>query len=132
MHAPNDVSLLIVSHPTIFMQFVSRLNKYAKELGLDAISYAPLYRSKTAEYSSSSTVVNGKVIPVEEVDAWYLPDRVLGMTNLSKIWLKKGLGYFKKFVLYHEEEHIRDPHERNEELISKRAANRLGLAYSPI
>ncbi len=114
------------------MQFISRVGRYAKELGLDAISYAPLYRSRTAEYSSSSTVVDGKVIPVEEVDAWYLPDRVLGMTNLSKIWLKKGLGYFKKFVLYHEEEHIRYPHERNEELISKRAANRLGLAYSPI
>ena len=109
------------------------MGNYARELGLEKpASYFPQYRSQPVEYSSSSTTVNGKLIPVEEVDEWYLPRFVLGMTNLSKIWLKKGLGYWKKFVLYHEEEHIRDPHERNEDIISGRAANRLGWAYAPI
>ncbi len=117
----------------MIMQFVSRLNNYARELGLEKpLSYANRYPSGRLEYSSSSVEVDGKIIPVEKVDAWYLPDRVLGMTNLAKIWLKKGLGYMERFVLEHEKEHIRDPHERNEDLISKRAANRLGLAYSPI
>lgn len=117
------------------MQFVSRLREmsnYARELGLGAVSYSLPYKSRPVEYSSSSTVVDGKVIPVEEVDEWYLPRFVLGMTNLARIWLRKGLGYMERFVLYHEEEHIKDPDERNEDVINKRAANRLGWAYAPI
>lgn len=117
------------------MNFVSDFSRsrYAKELGLEKpASYFPQYKSKPVGYSSSSTVVDGKNIPVEEVDEWYLPRFVLGMTNLSKIWLKKGLGYWKKFVLYHEEEHIKDPFQRNERIIDQRAANRLGMAYAPI
>jgi hypothetical protein len=100
--------------------------------------YPEIYRSamNTAEYTSGGVIVNGRFIPVEEVEPWYMPDGpyhiVLGMTNLTKIWLRKGLDYFKKrFVLQHEIEHVKDM-AADEEIIDRRAMASLRLAYRPV
>ena len=63
----------------------------------------------------------------------YMPSFVLGMTDRTKIWIRKSLKYLEKmFVIGHEMEHINDWYERDENVISQRAARKLDLAYVPI
>lgn len=106
---------------------------YDKELGrnIELIQY---FKNEfgNVEYTPNCVRVDDKLIPVEEVEPWYLPHRVLGMTNGLKIWLRKGLEYIgRKFVLEHEKEHVRDM-LADEDTIDRRAMARLRLAYRPI
>jgi len=107
---------------------------YERELGMlfrDEILYFDYAAKET-----SSVMVDGRFIPLEEVEPWYMPDGlygiILGMTNGVKIWLRKGLDYFKKrFVLQHEIEHVKDMHA-DEDTINRRALAYLGLVYRPV
>ncbi|MEM7819274.1 MAG: hypothetical protein QXD48_00395 [Candidatus Aenigmatarchaeota archaeon] len=93
---------------------------------LDDKVYFPKYNP--ISYNYPSYIPN---IEIFEIDEHYLPRFVLGMTDGKKIQLKNNLGYFRKFVLAHEEEHIKDM-EASEDVIDKRVCARLGLSYPPI
>ncbi len=48
----------------------------------------------------------------------YVPKFVRGATDMSKIWLRKGMDYAERvWVLAHEIAHIANPFERNENVI---------------
>lgn len=68
-----------------------------------------------------------KVIPIEDLPE-YAPKFIRGATNLSKIWLRKGMDYLERVkVLAHEISHIANPDERNEYKIDE-----LSLAFVPV
>ncbi len=58
-------------------------------------------------YSDSKAIAGMEVV---EVAGCYMPENVLGMTDCTKkIWIRYGLGYLKRHVLFHEIEHVKDP-----------------------
>ncbi len=83
------------------MSYESRnLLPYARELGLRSGYVSPL----VAGYPSYIPGVS-----IVEVDGRYLPDGVLGMTDLHNVWLRNDLGSARDEVLQHEHEHIKNP-----------------------
>ena len=58
-----------------------------------------------------------KFIPIDDLPE-YVPKFIRGATNLSKIWLRKGMDYTERvWVLAHEITHIKHPDIRNEAMI---------------
>ncbi|MFH0949111.1 MAG: hypothetical protein V1802_01340 [Candidatus Aenigmatarchaeota archaeon] len=86
-----------------------------------------LYRKKTRQQYEAENHL--KVVPYEQFiiaeKTDYLPDNVLGMTDLKKIWIRppesQPYGFFGH-VLNHEIEHILDPFA-SENRIDRRAAD---------
>jgi hypothetical protein len=73
--------------------------------------------SRDVKENSNKWIEVYKKIPIG-----YLPDYVheaiRGATDLSRIWLRKGMDYTEKiWVLAHEIAHIANPFERNEDMI---------------
>jgi hypothetical protein len=88
--------------------------------------------SKTAEgMKYYGRKIYDKGIEIIELPEKYMPAFVLGMTDRTKIWVRESLDYFNKiFTIAHEMEYIKDWYERDEDVISRRAASRLGLSYA--
>jgi hypothetical protein len=62
-------------------------------------------------------------VKIFEMDENYM-NHLLGLTNSKFIALKKGLGELKDFVLFHEEEHVKDM-SASELEVDKRALKRI-------
>ncbi|MFH0832361.1 MAG: hypothetical protein V1900_01400 [Candidatus Aenigmatarchaeota archaeon] len=62
-----------------------------------------------------------KEIPILDMPE-YVPRFIRGATDLSKIWLRKGMDYKERlWVLAHEIAHIFNPFERDENKIDQKA-----------
>ncbi|MBI2578708.1 MAG: hypothetical protein HYW26_03285 [Candidatus Aenigmarchaeota archaeon] len=96
---------------------------------------------KDFDYVPGGVMINGRFIPIEEIEPWYMPDGpyhiVLGMTNRAKIWLRKGLDYYDKMkTRIHEIVHILYPSADETEVRGitneiMRGSRRLVLDYKP-
>ncbi|MBI4018388.1 MAG: hypothetical protein HY368_02165 [Candidatus Aenigmarchaeota archaeon] len=88
---------------------------YERELG------RPFREFEYVDSVPQGVVIDGRFIPVEEVEPWYLTDGlhhiILGMTNGAKIWLRKGMDYFnKRKTLLHEMLHLTDMSASEEQI----------------
>lgn len=97
------------------MMYYYETHNYLKKFSIGSgLSFAPLSYS----YPSSFPGIN-----IFEAGEAYL-DKVLGMTDSKVIILKKGLKELRDFVLFHEEEHVKDM-SAGEMEIDRRALKRI-------
>ena len=91
------------------------MNKYFDDLVNDLYSNI----SRNVKDSKNKRIEVYKKIPIFDLPE-YFDERIRGATDLSKIWLRKGMDYAERcWVLAHEIAHILNPFERNEDIIDQ-------------